>query len=317
MKTLTFFLSLIILFQASAFVEEDVELVAEGCTLKGTLTTQDDTSKPTPLVILIAGSGPTDRDGNNPSMKNNALKMFSDMLVENGYACLRYDKRAIGKSTVESLTKATLNFDLSISDANGWVNQYVKDARFNKIVLTGHSQGSLVAIAAANRNENVAGVISLDGAGQRIHQISQILKWQLAKTLSPAMQGLVNASLDTLAMGDTLKVTPDYLYGIMHPSVQPFLISWMKYDPGEEAAQLKVPLLIINGTKDLQVQVSEAKLLKEKQPNAKLVIIKDMNHILKFTKEKEMGPQLELYSDPDAPLHKKLAKPVLDFLGGL
>lgn len=303
-----------LLYQANAFVEEEVELVTEDCTLKGTLTTQDDPSQSTLLVILIAGSGPTDRDGNNPAMENNSLKMFSEMIVDNGYSCLRYDKRAIGASSVENLTKETLNFDLSISDASEWVNKFAADVRFHGVVLAGHSQGALVALAAANQNENVRGVISLAGAGQPIHQV---LKWQLAKSLTPEMQGLVNAKLDTLAMGDTLKYTPDYLYGFMHPSVQPFLISWMKYDPGAEAAKLKVPLLIVNGTRDLQVQVSEAELLKEKQPNAELAIIKNMNHILKFTKEKEMGPQLEIYSDPDVPIHKNLAKPIVSFLESL
>ncbi|MEZ4923133.1 MAG: alpha/beta fold hydrolase [Crocinitomicaceae bacterium] len=314
MKTFALILSILLLTPGKAFVEEQVELVTPGCTLKGTLTTQDDPSQSTLLVILIAGSGPTDRNGNNPAMENNSLKMFSEMLVANGYSCLRYDKRAIGESSVPNLTKETLNFDLSISDASEWVNQYAADVRFHGIVLAGHSQGSLVALAAANQNENVSAVISLAGAGQPIHQI---LKWQLAKSLSPELQGLVNTKLDTLAMGDTLKVTPDVFYSFMHPSVQPFLISWMKYDPGQEAAKLKVPLLIVNGTTDLQVQVSEAKLLKEKQPNATLAIIKNMNHILKFTKDKEMGPQLELYGDPDPPLHKKLTGVVVDFLEGL
>jgi pimeloyl-ACP methyl ester carboxylesterase len=314
MRFIASLVACLLLVQANAFVEEEVELENEGCTLKGTLSTQDDPSKSTVLVVLIAGSGPTDRNGNNPAMSNNSLKMFSDMLVGNGYACLRYDKRAIGESTVENLTKETLDFDLSISDASEWANKYAADTRFHGIVLAGHSQGSLVALCAANKNENVTGVISLAGAGQPIHQV---LKWQLAKSLSIEMQGLVNAKLDTLAMGDTLKETPEQFYGFMHPSVQPFLISWMKYDPGKEIANLKVPVLIVNGTTDLQVQVSEAKMLKEKQPNGELVIIKNMNHILKFTKEKEMMPQLEMYGDPDIPLHKKLEKPVVTFLSEL
>jgi pimeloyl-ACP methyl ester carboxylesterase len=311
MKTLTFLFTSFVLFNAFGFSEEEVELETEDCTLKGTLTTQDDPSNSTTLVILIAGSGPTDRNGNNPAMENNSLKMFSDMIVENGFSCLRYDKRAIGESSIATLTKESLNFDLSISDASGWVNKFAADVRFHGVVLAGHSQGSLVALAAANQNENVSGVISLAGAGQPIHEV---IKWQLAKTFSPEMQGLVNAKLDTLAGGDTLKMTPDQFYGFMHPSVQPFLISWMKYDPGKEAAKLKVPLLIVNGTTDLQVQVSEAKILAEKNPSATLAIVKNMNHVLKFTKDREMGPQLELYADPDAPLHKKLAKPVVTFL---
>ena len=141
-----------------------------------------------------------------------------------------------------------------------------------------------------------------------------MLKWQLGQTLSPEIRGVVDAKLDTLASGDTLKEVPDYLTNMFHPNIQPFLISWMKYDPAKEAKNLKVPLLIINGTTDVQVQVSEAEMLHKAKPEASYAIIKNMNHILKFTKLKSGLEQLELYSNPDLPLHQKLAKPILKFL---
>lgn len=311
MKLLSLLLSLLITIQLFAFSEEEVELETDGCTLKGTLTTQDDPSKSTALVILIAGSGPTDRNGNNPQMSNNSLKMFSEMLVDNGYACLRYDKRAIGESEVTDFTHNNVSFHKFVDDAIAWANDYAADARFHNIVLAGHSQGSLVAMCAANRCENVGAVISLAGAGQGI---DKVLKWQLGQTLSPEMRGVVDAKLDTLAMGDTLKVVPDYLMQLFHPSLQPFLISWMEYDPQKEAKDLKVPLLIINGTTDVQIPVSEAESLREAKPDADYAIIKNMNHVLKFTKLKSGLEQMEIYGDPDLPLHKKLAKPVLKFL---
>ena len=311
MKSLLFIGLLLGCIVAFGFNEEEVELEAERCTLKGTLTTQDDPSQSTTLVILIAGSGPTDRNGNNAQMTNNSLKMLSDMLVENGYSCLRYDKRAIGESVLESVNPNGLTFDEFISDAVGWVEKYAADARFHSIVLGGHSQGSLVAMCAANRSENVAGVISFAGAGQPIHEV---LKWQLGQTLTPELRGVVDAKLDTLAMGDTLKEVPGYLESLFHPSIQPFLISWMKYDPIKEVKDLKVPLLIINGTTDVQVTVSEAEKLKEARPDASYAIIKNMNHVLKFTKAKTGLLQLDVYGDPDIPLHKKLSKPVLKFL---
>ena len=311
MKHLAILISVLFVSQLWAINEEEVELDSDGCTLKGTLTTQDDPSKSTALVILIAGSGPTDRNGNNQQMTNNSLKMLSDMLVENGYACLRYDKRAIGKSEVTDFSHQNISFHKFIDDAVGWADKYAGDVRFHSIVLAGHSQGSLVAMCAANKTENVNAVISLAGAGQGIHEV---LKWQLGQTLSAEMRGIVDAKLDTLAMGDTLKTVPDYLMQLFHPNIQPFLISWMKYDPQEEAKNLKVPLLIINGTTDAQIQVSEAEKLHAAKPDADYSIIKNMNHILKFTKLKNGLEQLEIYSDPDLPLHKKLAKPILSFL---
>ena len=312
MRLLTLFCALFYLHNFTfAYQVEEVELKAPGCTLKGTLTTQDDVSNSTALVILIAGSGPTDRNGNNLQMSNNSLKMLSDMFVANGYSCLRYDKRAIAESKLEAIDPKGLSFDHFIDDAVGWANQYAADVRFHSIILAGHSQGSLVAICAANRCENVQGVISLAGAGE---PISEVLKWQLSQTLSPSMQGLVNAKLDTLAMGDTLTVVPGGMESLFHPSLQPFLISWMKYDPANEVKALKVPLLIINGTTDVQVNVEQAELLQKAKPDASYAIIKNMNHVLKFTKEKSGLNQLVIYGDPKIPLHKKLSKPILNFM---
>lgn len=313
MKLTSLFFILLITGFGFGYVEEEVELQAEGCTVKGTLTTQDDIATSTPLIILIAGSGPTDRNGNNPQAKNNSLKYVSDLLVENGYSCLRYDKRAIAASAIENFNQKELSFDQMISDASEWVNNYAADVRFHKIILAGHSQGSLVALCAANKNENVSGIISLAGAGKPIHEV---LKWQLSRTLKIEMQGLVDASLDTLAGGDTLKHVPDYLANLFHPSIQPFLISWMKYDPAKEAAKLKVPMLIVNGTTDLQVTIKDAKLLSEANPAAQLKLIKNMNHVLKFTKSDEIGEQMELYTDPEIPLHKKFPKVILSWIEG-
>lgn len=311
MKHTSLFCSLIIAFIGFSYVEEEVELQAEGCTLKGTLTTQDAIATSTPLIILIAGSGPTDRDGNNPQAQNNSLKYVSDFLMEAGYSCLRYDKRAIAGSAIENFDQKELSFDQIISDASEWVNKYAADVRFHKIILAGHSQGSLVALCAANKNENVSGVISLAGAGEPIHKI---LKWQLSKTLKIEMQGLVDASLDTLAGGDTLKHVPDFLSSLFHPTIQPFLISWMKYDPAKEAAKLKVPMLIVNGTTDLQITKKDAELLSEANPSAQFKLIKNMNHVLKFTKSNDIGEQMEIYMDPEIPLHKKFAKVILNWI---
>ena len=301
------------LFAFSAFAEsEETHIENELCKVYGTLDWSGNPETAQPLVILIAGSGPTDRNGNNPQMKNNSLKLFSEMLVAEGYACLRYDKRGIAKSQLpKDYDNKNHSFDGFIEDAKLWVEKYAADVRFNQIILCGHSQGSLVAMCAANGNENVDGVISLAGAGERIHEV---LKKQLAVQLSVEMQGLVNAKLDTMAMGDTLVEAPKMLHSIMHPSIQPFLISWMKYDPVKQIKALKVPILLVNGTTDIQVKLDQLNKLAEAQPEATVAKIKNMNHVLKFIKSEDMGEQVELYGDPDEPLHKKLSKPVFKFL---
>lgn len=313
---LLFLVSFVLLpFLQFAQVEKEVSLSRKGCELKGTFTFYTDSTTRAPLVILIAGSGPTDRDGNNSLMKNNSLKMLSELLVENGHHVLRYDKRSIAGSQIENFDQRDLSFDDFVDDAAAWVTKYEADNRVSNIVLAGHSQGSLVAILAAQKKpEAIDGLISIAGAGEPIHEV---LKRQLAVSLSEQMQGLVNAKLDTLASGDTLKHTPNYLNTIMHPSVQPFLISWMKYDPAKEIAELKIPVLIVNGTTDIQVKPSDAQILANSKPEAKLVLVKNMNHVLKFIKETDQSSQLEVYGDPDMPLHKKLKKPLLKFISSL
>lgn len=306
-------LSLLLLLGSLAFAEtEETYIENELCKVYGTLDWSGNPETAQPLVILIAGSGPTDRNGNNPQMENNSLKMFSEMLVAEGYACLRYDKRGIAKSQLpKDFDNKNHSFDGFIEDAKLWIEKYAADARFNQIILCGHSQGSLVAMCAANGNEQVGGIISLAGAGERIHEV---LKKQLAVQLSVEMQGLVNAKLDTLAMGDTLKEAPKMLHSIMHPSIQPFLISWMKYDPVKQIKALKVPILLINGTTDIQVKLDQLNRLAEAKPEAPAIKIKNMNHVLKYIKTDDMGEQVELYGNPYAPLHKKLSKPVFKFL---
>lgn len=311
MKYIHLIISIFLLFNSFGYKEEKVELQQEKVTIMGTLLSSEDSSKTQPLVILIAGSGPTDRNGNNPQMSNNALKMLAESLADKGYGVLRYDKRGIGESKIKDFDQTYLSFDDFIEDAIDWANKYAVDVRFNQIILAGHSQGSLIALCAANQCKNINGVISLAGVGEPIHKI---LKWQLNKTLKTEQQGLIGAYLDTLAMGDTLKSTPGVLAELFHPSVQPFLISWMKYNPTEQAAKLKVPFLIINGTTDIQVTVQQAEKLKASNKNASYNIISNMNHVLKFTKEKDMMAQLEIYSNPDFPLHKKLTKTIIKWL---
>lgn len=295
--------------------DEEVEIIASNTNVKGTLSWSGKPETAQTLVILIAGSGPTDRNGNNPQMQNNSLKLLSKAITDNGYACLRYDKRGTAASRLpEGYNQKEMSFEYFLDDANAWVDKYANDVRFNKIVIAGHSQGSLIGMVTANKNENVDAFISLAGPGRPIHEV---LKKQLAATLSIEMQGLVNANLDTLAMGDTLQVAPEILYSIMHPSIQPFLISWMKYDPSVEIAKLKIPVLLINGSTDVQVSLKELELLSEACPNAKVVKIKKMNHIFKTISSLDMGDQLELYGDPDQAIHKKLMPTIHKFLSGL
>ncbi len=263
---------------------------------------------PVPIALLIAGSGPTDRDGNNPVMKNNALKMLATALVQNGIASLRYDKRGIAASRAAGLDESKLRFENYINDAIGWVNLLKQNHKFNKIIIIGHSEGSLVGMIASQQN-TVDQFISLAGAGE---PADQLIREQL-KTQPPFVLQQSAPILDRLVKGKTVDSIPQYLNALFRPSVQPYLISWFKYNPQAEIAKLKKPVLIVQGTTDIQVGIKDAQALKTANPSAKLVLVSGMNHILKNAPS-DRQQNIQTYSQPDLPLNKILVKTVIDFI---
>ncbi|MEM8765540.1 MAG: alpha/beta hydrolase [Bacteroidota bacterium] len=287
--------------------EEAIELEIENGSVKGTLLVPQ-TDKKLPVALIIAGSGPTDRNGNNMMMTNNHLKLLAEGLAEKGIASLRYDKRGVGKSALQNFDELDLRFEDYANDAVGWLRQLQSDTRFSKLILIGHSEGSLLGMLAC-QHVNVTQFISLAGAGQNA---SALLKEQLGKQ-SPSLLEEALPIFDKLEHGETVEEVPMPLFSIFRPSVQPYMISWIKYDPKMEISKLEVPILIIHGTTDIQLEVSEAKLLSEGNPKAQLKIIEGMNHILKEADEAYL-PNLQTYSNPDLPLAKGLMDLLADFI---
>ncbi|MCC8174536.1 MAG: alpha/beta hydrolase, partial [Odoribacter sp.] len=165
---------LLIYFSLSA-QESEIMLETREGKLYGTLSIPEGKDS-YPLVIIIAGSGPTDRDGNNPQMKNNALKYLADSLRENGVASLRYDKRGIGQSTESLILEKDIRIETYVKDASDWIDALNMDARFSKIFIAGHSEGSLIGILCARTNPFVKGLICLSGTSQ---PIGTVLRRQL------------------------------------------------------------------------------------------------------------------------------------------
>lgn len=132
-----------------------------------------------PLVVLIiAGSGPTDRDGNNTLFngKNDSLKMLAEELADIGVASVRYDKRGIGASA-NAVCESELRFENYVDDAISWVDKLAEDSRFAGVVVLGHSEGSLIGMLAAANSPAIA-YISIAGTSR---QASQSLREQLPR----------------------------------------------------------------------------------------------------------------------------------------
>jgi len=273
--------------------------------IDGTLLLPKTISKPN-LVIIIAGSGPTDRDGNQNFLKNNSLKKLAIGITEQSIATFRYDKRIVKQIRKNNVDKNIL-FDDFVTDAISVIEHFKKQSKFNNIYVAGHSQGSLVGILAAK--DKADGFISLAGAGQ---SIDQVITEQVEKT-APMFTEDTKRVFKVLAKGKTTKDFPPALASIFNLDVQPFIANWMKYNPQEEINKLDMPVLIINGTKDLQVSEAEAELLKEASPEATIKIIDNMNHILVSIE----GDDLEnskSYNETARKLSPKLIEAISSFI---
>lgn len=239
--------------------------------IDGTLTSPNSGSNT--LAIIIAGSGPTDRDGNQNFLKTNNLKKLAIALTNNGIATFRYDKRIV-KQIRKGNFDPKIKFDDFVNDAGDVLDYFKKQNMYKKIYVIGHSQGSLIGLLAAK--DKADGFISLSGAGQ---SIDIVITEQVQKT-APMFTVDTKRVFEILKEGKTTTDYPTALASIFDLSIQPFMASWMKYNPIEEIEKLDIPVLVISGTKDLQVSVEEATLLQNSNPKAKLKLITNMNHVL-------------------------------------
>jgi len=291
-----------------------IELVTSSGTLAGTLV-RPGTADRVPVALIVAGSGPTDRDGNSAMLpgKNDAYRMLADALAARGIASVRYDKRGIAASAAAGGREADLRFGTLVQDAALWIATLRNDFRFTTITVIGHSEGSLIGMLAA-RAGRADGFVSIAGPGRRAGEVlREQLRGQLTK--APALLKSSESILDSLEAGRTVADVPPALGALFRASVQPYLRSWLVYDPAAEFARLTVPRLIVQGTTDVQVPVADAQRLKTAASAADLRVIEGMNHVLKTVTDPERQPAS--YLDPGLPLAADLAAAVITFVHGL
>jgi pimeloyl-ACP methyl ester carboxylesterase len=300
--------SILAIFVTGAWaIEQGVQLQTKTGTLHGTLDLPSGTV-PFPVVVIVAGSGPTDRDGNQPSMKNDSLKLLSHELAAKGIAALRYDKRGVGESSAAAHREQDLRFETYVDDVVQWVALLRHDPRFSVLGLVGHSEGSLIGMVAA-KQAKIDAFISLAGSGRAA---SKLIREQLGTKRPPRLKARSDYILDELVAGRTVAEVPGELAPLFRPTVQPYLISWFKYDPVLELASLKIPVLILQGTTDLQVMVHDAKQLAAANKNAKLRLMDGMNHVLK--RAKTPAEQQAAYTDPSLPIEVRAVEEMIGFL---
>lgn len=258
------------------------------------------------LAIIIGGSGPTDRDGNQNFMKTNNLKKLAQQLAQNGIATFRYDKRIV-KQIKTNAVDPNIKFDDFVSDAIDVVQYFKTEQKFEHLYIIGHSQGSLIGMLAAQ--QNVDGFISLAGAGQ---SIDAVIIDQVQKT-APMFFEDTKRAFEILKSGQTTTDYPPALASIFDSSVQEFMMSWMIHDPAAVITKLDIPILLINGTKDLQVSIAEAELLHDASEQSELKLIDNMNHVL-FIISGDDQENAKSYNDQSGKISETLVQDIVEFI---
>lgn len=258
------------------------------------------------LAIIIAGSGPTDRDGNQNFLKTSNLKKLALQLAQNDIATFRYDKRIVKQIKMNAIDP-NIKFDDFVSDALDVVNYFKTKKIFEHIYIIGHSQGSLIGMLAAEKN--IDGFISLAGAGQ---SIDAVVIEQVQAT-APMFTEETKRVFDILRSGQTTTDYPPALASIFDSTVQKFMMSWMKYDPAVVIKSLSMPVLIVNGTKDLQVSTEEAELLHRSAEKSELKLIENMNHVL-YIIHGDTQENAKSYNDHNGKLSEELVKDIVEFI---
>jgi uncharacterized protein len=295
---------------APTFADSDVVLKTATGTLYGSELVPKAAGK-IPVVLLHSGSGPTDRNGNSRALPgaNNSLKMLAEALAKEGIASVRFDKRGIGQSAPAMVGEADMRFENYVDDAASWIKQLKADARFSKIIVAGHSEGALVGMLAV-KQAGADGYVSIAGIARAA---DDVLRDQLKPKLPSSLYEDADRALKSLKAGNTVADAPPALASLFRPSVQPYLISWMKYTPSEFIKELKVPALVLQGSADIQVEVAEATALGRAKPDAELVIIEGMNHVLKMVGT-DAEAQARSYGDSTMPVSRQLVAEISGFV---
>jgi pimeloyl-ACP methyl ester carboxylesterase len=289
-----------------------------GVTLAGTLTVPRGQSGPVPIAVIIAGSGPTDRNGNSHlgpgvTYRNNTLGQLAWRMAELGIASLRYDKRVL-PATVGMVDITTETFDNFAGDAAAAARSLAGDPRFSFVVLMGHSEGAGLAIRAANSGAPVRGVALLAGVGR---PFLTVLRSQLVAQLDSSSLLTYDSAMVRYLRGDSTGVLPAILQPIFQPAHREYIRTSALYDPAAEIARLKVPALIVQGTTDIQISLEDANALHRALPTSTLVTIDGANHVFKRVLETSQAAQLPSYMDPTMAIVPELPAAIKRWIDGI
>ena len=302
-------MSLIAMTAAAALAAADLTIPGPKGPLAGTLT---DPSPSAPAIILIPGSGPTDRNGDSPlGVSGGIFRQLAEQLAAKGVATLRIDKRGMFGSKAAIANPNAVTFGDYAADVHDWAR--LLKARGKRCAwVAGHSEGGLAALVAAQDPSDICGLILLSAPGR---PVGTVMREQLKPKLPPAMFGAFDAAMAKLERGEKVDpaTVPAPLAPLFAPSLQGFMIDFASRDPAKLAAATKLPMLIVQGETDIQVSINDAKLLAAARPDARLVMLPGVNHVWRMAPA-DPAANAATYNDASLPIAPAVADAIADFV---
>jgi len=292
-------------------VESPYTFKSDALEIGGTLVVPRQATGRVPVVVIIAGSGPTDRNGNSlMGIRPNSYAQLAWRLAERGIATLRYDKRVL-PATKGTVDISRLTLDDFAADARAAAELLAKDVRFSRVVLLGHSEGSALALSAARPGPPVAGVISVSGLGR---PFGVVLREQLTRQFDSATLVRYDTAMSQYLRGEQPKDVPPLLGVLFVPINQTFMRSLAAFDPPAAIRAVRQPVLIVQGSRDLQVTVADAERLHAARPDAQFIVVPLANHVLKEAADTTLRGQMALYQNPALPIMPEVVTAIADWI---
>jgi pimeloyl-ACP methyl ester carboxylesterase len=268
------------------------------------------------VVLIVPGSGPTDRDGNGPGLASATYRLLAEGLASHGIASVRIDKRGLYGSHRAVPDPNAVTIQDYAADLRAWTAAIRDRMSASAVWVLGHSEGGLVALVAAQTAEDLRGIILVAAPGR---PLGTIIRDQLQA--NPANAPLLEqafAAIAELEAGRRLDVAGMHpaLLPLFRPEVQDYLINAFSFDPAQLIATCRQPVLILQGERDIQVGKGDAYRLQRANASARLVCLPDANHVLKSVACDDLAANVSTYSDPTMPLAPGVMNAIVDFISG-
>lgn len=269
-------------------------------------------------IVIVPGAGQIDRDGNSgAALESDSYRMLAEGLAHAGFSTLRIDKRGSFGSRNAIAIPEDVSIASQAADLGLWQQALAERAGTRCVWIAGHNEGGLVALLAANGEVKPCGLLLLATPGRPIREL------MIEKSMTDPLDAPSLAETDRI-LSDLRKRKADdpkmfeaaLLQMIKSPIINPVgerhLVDLLGYDPAEIARKVTLPVLILRGDRDVQVTLVDSKLLASVMPQASVVELSGMTHMLK---QDVPGVRFATYRNPKLPLAPEIVPTIADFIG--